>query len=93
MKINFAQPFVTFDGKKLEGTISERLGQALFNVSTLENRSLSADEKYMSYKLCQKMASNKEIEISAEEASFIKRISAEVLTAGAYGQVVDLIEK
>lgn len=91
MKVNFNQSFKDFKGNEIGVMISDEIGKVLFNLSTSNKTPLSADEKYMAYKLCNKVCSG-ETEVSAEEAAFILRVSGEFLTAGAYGQVRDLIE-
>ena len=91
MKVNFNQSFKDFKGNEIGVMISDEIGKVLFNLSTSNKTPLSADEKYMAYKLCNKVCSG-ETEVSAEEAAFILRVSGEYLTAGAYGQIRDLIE-
>lgn len=95
MKVNFNQSFKDFKGNevKVNGQavlILDEVGKILFNMGTSGN--MSADEKYMAYKLCNKVCQCGEIDLSAEEAAFIIKACGETLTAGAYGQVRDLIE-
>ena len=95
MKVNLNQSFKDFKGNevKVNGQavlISDEVGKILFNMGTSGN--MSADEKYMAYKLCNKVCQCGEIDLSAEEAAFIIKACGEQLTAGAYGQVRDLIE-
>lgn len=53
----------------------------------------TADEKYSAYKLNLRLIpSSKELELTLEEASLIKKTAEKSLTAGAYGQIVELIE-
>ena len=92
MKVNFNQSFKDFKGKAMGLTIADEVGKVLFNISTSGNMPLSAEEKYMAYKLCNKMTNGEEVEVSSEEAAFLVKICGEYLTAGAYGQVRDLIE-
>ena len=92
MKVNFNQSFKDFKGKEIGVMISDEIGKVLFNLSTSNNTPLSADEKYMAYKLCNRISQGGETELTSEEAAFILRASGEFLTAGAYGQVRDLIE-
>ena len=91
MKVKFNQSFKDFKGNEIGVMISDEIGKVLFNLSTSNKTPLSADEKYMAYKLCNKVCSE-DADISAEEASFILRVVGEYLTAGAYGQIRDLIE-
>ena len=92
MKVNFNQSFKDFKGNEIGVMISDEIGKVLFNLSTSNNTPLSADEKYMAYKLCNRISQGGETELTSEEAAFILRASGEFLTAGAYGQVRDLIE-
>lgn len=69
--------------------IKDLVCQALFACS----EGLTSDEKYRSYKLnLFIILSMEDIEISSEDATLIKKVCDKFLTAGAYGQVVDLIE-
>lgn len=99
MKVNFSKPFVDALGNPIiEGAgtpqmISERLCIALFNVSAIGGKPITGEQKYQAYKImCAVRQNASEVELSAEDASFVKLIAAEVLSAGAYGQVYDTIE-
>ena len=97
MKVNLNQSFKDFKGNevKVNGQavlISDEVGKILFNMGTSGNTPLSSDEKYMAYKLCNKLCRSGQIDLSTEEAAFIIKACGEQLTAGAYGQVRDLIE-
>lgn len=92
MKINFKKPFLSFDGQPMKEIISEEIGRSLFSAQRLDGKALTADEKYMAYKLSMRLLNHDEIELSTEEASFIKKVCSETIIAGAYGQIVDLIE-
>ncbi len=95
MRVNFNQPFRDCYGNGIdaEKSIGDALCVQLFSVSKIGGRDLSADEKYMAYKLCKRIAGREvDVEISAEEAAFIKQLAAQIYSAGAYGQIVDLIE-
>ena len=92
MKVNFNQSFKDFKGNEIGVMISDEIGKILFNVSSSGNSPLTSDEKYMAYKLCNRISQGGETELTSEEAAFILRASGEFLTAGAYGQVRDLIE-
>ena len=102
MKVNFNKTFVDCfgnsitekkDGKDVAIEIWERLAFSLFNISTLGGTPISQDEKYTAYSLSMRIAGNpSEVELSTEEASFLKRVCAEQLSAGAYGIVADIVE-
>lgn len=97
MKINFNQPFKDFrgDDMRVNGKlimIANEVGRTLYNAGA--NNSITSDEKYKAYKICTRMAmNNSEIDIDSEEATLILRLCADEMTAGAYGQIKDLIEK
>lgn len=102
MKINFKKDFVDCFGnpieEKIKGnvehiSIDRRLATSLFSLSNVEGRPLNGDEKYMAYSISCRMAQTPEsVELTTEEASFLKKVCSELLSAGAYGQVYDLIE-
>ena len=47
----------------------------------------------MAYDLSRRITEHaEEVECTTEEASFLKEVCGELLSSGAYGQVVDLIE-
>lgn len=92
MKVNFNQQFKDFNGNSLGVTIMHEIGKTLFNLATLNNNPLTPDEKYMAYKLCDRISKNGEVDINAEEAAFLIKVCGEHMTAGGYGQVRDLIE-
>lgn len=97
MKVNFNQPFKDFKGNEVNVNgrnvlISDEIGKILFNLGMTGNTPLNADEKYMSYKLCNRINTSGIVELTADECAFIVKVCGESLTAGAYGQVRDLIE-
>ena len=102
MKVNFKKDFVDCFGKpiteKKNGQdtplqIWESLARSLFNLSILGGAPVSQEEKYTAYSLSKRIAGNpSEVELTTEEASFLKRVCAEQLSAGAYGIVADIVE-
>lgn len=92
MKVKFNQPFKDFKGNDISAIMSDELCKVLFNLCTSNKAPISSDEKYMAYKLCVRIHNNDEVELTCEEATFLLRICGETLTAGAYGQIRDLIE-
>jgi hypothetical protein len=92
MKVNFK---INLNGHKGEpiGMMDEQLRRVLFSVDTNERLPISADEKYLAYKIGKRLFDcNGEIELTVEDAAFLKKVCAAWLVAGAYGQLVDLIE-
>lgn len=94
MKVNLNSNFSDCFGKSISGkNIAEQLCLFLFNLSSMDGNPLPADKKYMAYSLCNRISSNPDkVDLTTEEACFIKEVCNEVMSAGAYGQVVDLIE-
>lgn len=95
MKVNFNRVFVDNLGQEIneKRNIAEQLSMYLFNLSSLSGVPLPGDKKYTAYCLCRRISANPEdVDISTEEATFIKDVCADVLSSGAYGQVVDIIE-
>ena len=102
MKVNFNKKFVDCfgnpitekrNGKDVAIEIWERLAFSLFNLSTLAGTPISQEEKYIAYRLSNSIAKcPSEVELTTEEATFLKRVCAEQLSSGAYGIVADIIE-
>ena len=93
MKVNFRKFFKDHKGQEMKHLISDEVAKILFSLGSADKAPLTADEKYMAYKLCNLISmSEGEVVLTTDEASFIIRMCGEHLTAGAYGQVRDLIE-
>ena len=96
MKVNFNRPFTDFKGNAMceNGKplmMSEGIGRELFQLGRSERR--NADDKYMAYKLCNRISSSSgDVDLTAEEGAFIVNVCADSMTAGAYGQVKDIID-
>lgn len=95
MIVNFNTPFVDcFDKPIDDKTIGETLAMRLFNASTIEGKQMTAEQKYMAHDLSRRIAqSGDSVRLSAEEAAFIKAFAVDIYNAGAYGQIVDIIEQ
>lgn len=97
MKINFNIPVKDYKGQALVSNgkvqmLNDHVGQAMYMVHSVGGNSLTPDEKYMAYKICNKMQSQNEIELNSEECAFIIKVCGESLISGAYGQIRELIE-
>lgn len=100
MKVNFNQPIkdpfgnaVTDEFHKPQ-TIGRILATGLFNAKQLKGMPLTPEQKFLAYNLSTKIANaDNEIEITVEDAQFIKNLSADIFMAGVYGNIVNLIEK
>lgn len=100
MRVNFKEPFRDLfgepikdrEGKELE--IGKTLGLELFNLADLNKVPLTQEQKYMAYTLSVKIANaDGEVEISEKEAKFIDHVASAVFKAGAYGNVVRVLER
>ncbi|MBQ8066540.1 MAG: hypothetical protein IJ200_12910 [Prevotella sp.] len=98
MKVDFSKSFMDAQGKPVivgnnPQVIGEQLCFTLFNLTTVKGAPATQEQKYTAYKLLKRIqADASSVEISTEEGTFIKELAAEVLSAGGYGQVVDIIE-
>jgi len=98
MKINFNKNVVDYKGMPLieNGTkvsIKETICKFLFLGNGIEGNN-SGDEKYTAYKLMVKIANgSNEVEITDKESLLIKKVCSASLNAGAYGQIVELLNK
>lgn len=91
MKVNFNRKFKDFDGSEKEGeTIAMTVAKSLFYYGNTDDM----DTKFRAYLLSQKVAhATGDVEITVEEAAFIKEVCGKSLTAGGYGQVCGIIEQ
>ena len=95
-KFNFDKPFVGFDNRPLMENgepvvISDRLGFIMFNVSTMGNQQIEASKKYLIYKLMRKLQKGGDLELTEEEKTIIRDVSADAFSAGAYGQIMEIL--
>ncbi|MBQ8769661.1 MAG: hypothetical protein IJZ60_00665 [Bacteroides sp.] len=99
MRVNFLKPIMGIDRNPLknkngeEFRLSDEICLHLFNADKLKGVPLSDEQKYKVYKLCMRISDHPEsVDISTEEGTLIKGICSDRMSAGAYGQVVDIIE-
>lgn len=93
MKVNLNKKFKDFRGKDTNEVIANKVAEALYSAGAVPEWAIKKEDKWKAYKLCQKIISNDGIiEIETEDATLIKEVCANFLTAGAYGQVHELIE-
>lgn len=92
MKVDFNRKFKSYDGRELGGQdIASAVAEALFNYG--KEKPVGRDDKFKAYVLCQRILRNGGVlEMTTEEATLIKEVCGECLTAGGYGQVHELIE-
>lgn len=92
MKVDFNRKFRSYDGRELAGqNIASAVAEALFNYG--KDKPVSHEDKFKAYVLCQRIIQNNgTLDITTEEATLIKEVCGECLTAGGYGQIYELIE-
>lgn len=93
MKVNFKKALVDFKGQPIkdekgnEQLASDVICSRLFGAG----EGFTSDEKYEAFKLMQKISSNEEVDIIDKESILIKKVCDKQLNAGAYGQIVELL--
>lgn len=93
MKVNFNKKFKDFIGNDTNEVIANKVAEALYSAGAIPELPIKREDKFRAYKLCQKIINgNGIIEIESEDATLIKELCSNFLTAGAYGQVHELIE-
>lgn len=96
MTVNLNQPFKAFGGEQLKGeskgeTMAHFLAKALFSGAGVGQ---TPEEKFAAYKLCNRLISETgEIELDKDERKLLKDTACASLTPGAFGQVMELLEK
>lgn len=95
MEVDFNKTFKNYKGedateKEQTITIKDAVCQRLY----LSGEGITPDEKYEAYKLMLRIVpSDGAVEIKDKESVLIKKICDKTLTAGAYGQLVDLLNE
>lgn len=94
MKVNFNKPLKTFKGEDMKGEfgkvqiIKDIVCARLYS----SGDEMNEDEKYESYKLMTRInAADGDMDISDKESLLIKKCCNKTLTAGAFGQIFDLL--
>ena len=90
--VDFNRKFRDF--KRVEagnGTVAEELSKVLFSAGIPE-LPIEQSEKFRAYRLSTKLISqNGVIEISPEDEAFLSKFCLTAFAAGAYGQIIDLL--
>lgn len=95
MKVNFDINLVDFFGHELTAPGGKKLSlkndllKVLFSLGS--SGAMSNEDKFQAYKIGRKIAAGKK-DYTAEELSFLKAQAGQFMTAGAYGQLCDVIE-
>lgn len=93
MKVDFNKQFVGAKGEPLKENIADTIAAYMFNFAGLNDKPATREQKMTAYRIYRKITKDPySVEITTEEATFIKDVCGETLTAGAYGQIEDLIE-
>lgn len=97
MKRNFKVAMKGYDGKELKNEKSETqmmndiIGLHLYAAGG--KKPMSQEDKVRAYKLSLQMQEHPdEVELTAEDMTLIKEVTNEALVAGAYGQIVQVLE-
>lgn len=92
MKIKFNMPFVNYKGQATQEIIGDKVAEALFTAG-MQNNQINSEDKYKAYRVCRKISEAVgEVDITTEEATLIKNVCVNYMTAGGYGQLYELIE-
>lgn len=93
MKVDFNKKFIGITGNELKENIAETISAYMFHLMDLDGKPILREQKMTAYHIYRKILQNPSlVDITTEEATFIKQVCAEKLMAGAYGQIEDLIE-
>lgn len=93
MRVDFDRSFIGMGGEPMKENIAETIATYMFNLSQLDGKPIGREQKMTAYRIYTKMVkSPSSVDMTTEEATFIKDVCGENLTAGAYGQIEDLIE-
>lgn len=93
MKVNLNKKFKDFRGQETKEEIADKVAEALYSAGAIPELAIRHEDKFRAYKLCQQIINNEGIiEITSEDATLIKDVCSKFLTAGAYGQIHELIE-
>lgn len=93
MKVDFNRVFRGPKNQPLKENIADTIAAYMFNLATLSGKPINREQKMQAYRIYRKVLENPaSVEITTEDASFIKDVCAEYMTAGAYGQIEDIIE-
>lgn len=102
MKVNLNRNLLGFrgqeaielvNGKEKKKVLRDMVAEALFAAGSNPKKELDMSKKLRAYKMLQQVINNRGVlDIETEDATLLKEICADFFTAGAYGQIYDLIE-
>ena len=94
MKVNFNKPLKTFKGEDMKDEFGkvQIIKDIVCSWLYSSGDEMNEDEKYESYKLMTRInAADGDMDISDKESLLIKKCCNKTLTAGAFGQIFDLL--
>jgi len=94
-KFDFSRKFKNFKGIEFgTETMAEQIASVLFGAGATPELAIDNADKFRAYKLSTKLiAGNGVIEISDEDAAFLEKYCAMAFSAGAYGQIMDILKQ
>lgn len=102
MKVNLNRNLLDFkgqeaielvNGKERKKVLRDMVAEALYAAGINQQKSMEMAKKLRAYKMLQQIINNRGVlDIETEDATLLKEICADFFTAGAYGQIYDLIE-
>ena len=94
MEVNLKKRFKDYRGNDLKEVVSDKIAEALYSAGAIPEWPINREDKYRAYKICQKIIiSDGIVELESEDVTLIKNVCSNFMTAGAYGQIHDLLEK
>lgn len=102
MKVNLNRVLLDFkgneaikivNGKEQKQCLKEMVSEALYAAGMNPQLNMDMAKKLRAYNMLQQILNNRGVlEVTTEDATLLKEICADVFTAGAFGQINDLIE-
>lgn len=102
MKVNLNRNLLDFkgqevvelvNGKEKKKSLRDMVSEALYAAGMNSKKDMEMSKKLRAYKMLQQVINNRGVlDIETEDATLLKEICADFFTAGAYGQIYDLIE-
>lgn len=93
MKVNLKRQFKDYRGNDLKEVIADKVAEALYSAGAIPEWPINREDKFRAYKICQKIiACDGTAELESEDITLIKSVCSNFMTAGAYGQIEELLE-
>ncbi|WP_044272476.1 hypothetical protein [Bacteroides timonensis] len=93
MKVDLNRVFKDYKGLETENVISDKVAEALYSAGITPEFAIKREYKFRAYKISKSIIDNNGVvELSSEDISLIKEICSNFFTAGAYGQVHEILE-